>query len=202
MKKVFPILDSGHGGFVDGKYTTAPKKMFKHKDGTIAYEGVINRRIKAKLIELLGGRQFADVSIGENDITLGARVREANKIYGQKKGEFKCLYVSIHSNAGGGRGFEVWTSPGQTMSDKYADIWAQEIQKMFPGMPFRADKSDGDLDKEEKFYVLVETAMPAVLAEYLFFDNYEDWKIQQTDEYIEKAARSIYNFILRADEEV
>jgi len=203
-KRLLVILDSGHGGMVNGQYTTAPSKMHEFGNGEIAYEGVINRRVKSKLMELLlqEGIAFKDVTEGNYDISLFMRTTLANNLYDFYRETHEMLYLSIHSNAGGGSGFEVWTSPGQTMSDQYAEIWSQELKKTFPGFPFRAHIADGDLDKEEKFYVLVHTIMPAVLGELLFFDNYKDYKVIQHPFYVDQVAQSIINFLKRAQKEL
>jgi N-acetylmuramoyl-L-alanine amidase len=204
MKKLLVILDAGHGGMIDGVYTTAPSKMHKFPNGEIAYEGVINRNVKNQLISLLlkEGIAFTDVTKGDIDYTLGFRVSQANKIYNQFKETHECLYLSIHSNAGGGTGFEVWTYIGQTKSDKYAEIWSEEIKKSFPEYPFRADTADGDLDKESKFYVLKETHMPAVLGELLFFDNWKDYRTLCDPNYPKRAAQTILNFLNRSKNEL
>jgi N-acetylmuramoyl-L-alanine amidase len=207
MKQILVILDAGHGGMFGGKYTTAPAKMFTHIDGSIAMEGVINRQVKDKLIELLRaeGIAFEDITNTGLDTPLGSRTRMANQILSRRGSNYNCLYLSIHSNASPdhqGSGFEIWTSPGQTLSDKYAEIWAQEIKKEFTEFHFRSDFGDGDLDKEEKFYVLVHTAMPAVLGELLFFDNMSDWRVQRTPKYIDRIAHATLNFIKRAKTEV
>jgi N-acetylmuramoyl-L-alanine amidase len=204
MKQLLIILDSGHGGIVNGKYTTAPAKMHNYKDGRIAYEGVINRHVKEKLMEslLMCGIPFYDVSKGEEDIPLAERVKEANEVAKKLSASHSCLYLSIHSNAGGGSGFEVWTSPGETLSDKYATLWAREIKKALPALPFRSDTIDGDVDKEEKFLVLVQTSMPAVLGELLFFDNPKDYALQCTPEYYEKITAATLSFIKKAQTEL
>jgi N-acetylmuramoyl-L-alanine amidase len=81
------------------------------------------------------------------------------------------LYLSIHSNAGRGKGFEVFTSEGQTKSDMWADRFIKQLKKDFPEWGMRTDTTDGDEDKEENFFVLKNTKMPAVLLELLFFDE-------------------------------
>ena len=103
------------------------------------------------------------------DITLETRVKRAN-IYSSPG----CFFVSIHSNAGGGKGFEVFTSPGETESDKIATIFGEEYRSVFPDRELRTDYSDSDLDKERRFYVLTKTIMPAVLTENFFMDNEEE----------------------------
>jgi N-acetylmuramoyl-L-alanine amidase len=197
MKNILVILDAGHGGMINGVYTTAPAKMFKHSDGTTAYEGVINRQIKNELAMLLdhNGIAWDDVAPGNEDTSLETRTDKANEIYSIKKDTHLVLYLSIHSNAGGGTGFEVWTSVGQTLSDKYGELCSQQIKKDFPSFKFRAGTEDGDLDKEAQFWVLRKTDCPAILVEALFFDNFEDWKIQRTPKYISDMAHCLLSFI-------
>lgn len=203
MKRLLIILDSGHGGIIDGKYTTAPAKMHVFGDNTVAFEGVINRQVKNKLKSLLleAGIPHIDITNTNADLPLSQRVDMANALIHTYQNTHDLLYFSIHSNAGGGTGFEVWTSPGETLSDKYASILALEIMQDFPEFPFRRG-NDGDLDKEEKFYVLVHTRMPAVLAELLFFDNHNDWRVIRTQAYIERIAKTLLNFIKRSENEI
>ncbi|MDD5013560.1 MAG: N-acetylmuramoyl-L-alanine amidase [Atribacterota bacterium] len=201
MKNLLTILDSGHGGLINGKYQT-PSKMFKHADGSVAMEGVINRQVKEALKSKMRASNlvFYDVTNTERDISLKQRVSAANDLI-FKKSEYKLLYLSIHSNASNGHngtGFEVWTSPGQTKSDQYAQLCAEQIRTDFKYWRFRADKSDGDLDKESKFYVLVHTRMPAILVELLFFDNPEDWDAIRTPEYIDRISTTLCKFLEQA----
>lgn len=164
------ILDAGHGGLKVGRYTTAPAKMFVFPDGLTIYEGVINRQI-AKLVWKKLEELKIDFKIiyhEAEDLSLSLRVKRADAIYANDK---RAIFLSIHSNAGGGSGFEIFTSPGQTKSDKVANIFCEVYQKWFPSFPFRKDISDGDADKEGPYYVLRKTDCPALLVENLFFDN-------------------------------
>ena len=61
------------------------------------------------------------------DISLGERCRRANRIYQETDG--KCFVVSIHANAGGGTGWEVYTSKGQTKADAIATVFYNEAKK-------------------------------------------------------------------------
>jgi N-acetylmuramoyl-L-alanine amidase len=88
----------------------------------------------------------------------------------------------IHTNAAGlgtnwmnARGYSVWTSRGKTKSDLYATIIYEEFDKAFPELKKfdRKDMSDGDVDYEANFNVLMFTP-PSVLVETLFQDNRED----------------------------
>lgn len=168
------VLDAGHSGVdKNGKYLTAPAKMFTFPDGVTVYEGVINRKIAEIVYLTLEKKQidFALVYDDVEDTPLSQRVMTADNVYRKDK---RAVYLSIHSNAGGGSGFEIFTSPGQTKSDKIANIFCEIYIKNFSQFPFRADKSDGDADKEADFYVLRKTDCPALLVENLFFDNRKD----------------------------
>jgi len=91
-------------------------------------------------------------------------------------GSKNCFYLSVHSNAGGGHGSEVYTSRGGTKSDKIATVFGEELKREFPNRRLRTDFSDGDLDKEKNFFVLKNTRMPAILTENFFMDNEEECK--------------------------
>ena len=193
MGKLLWILDAGHGGMVNGKYTTAPAKMYDFGDGIIIYEGVVNRGIRKHLAEMLDeaciNYDFANKK--DEDESLGSRVRYANKLALTQD----TVYVSIHCNAGNGTGYEVFTSPGETKSDPIATIFAKEFAKVFPDKVIREDPSDGDPDKEAMFYVLKNTSMPAILTENLFMDRREDAEVLATDEGQKKIALAHFNAI-------
>lgn len=192
-------LDAGHGGITrEGKYTTAPAKMHTFPDGKIVYEGLVNRDITELLYKKL---ERAEIDFGlvydeVEDTPLSQRVTTADNMFRKDK---RTVYLSIHSNAGGGSGFEIFTSPGQTKSDKIANIFCEIYQKHFPGFPFRADKADGDADKEADFYVLRKTDCPAVLVENLFFDNRKDADYLTSKEGKEAIAECLYQCILACE---
>lgn len=188
------IIDCGHGGMKNGKYTTAPAKMHKFPEFTI-YEGVINRLIGQKVVDSLKASRidYAVVSDPIEDNSLESRVRTADNVYKKDK---RAIYLSIHSNAGGGKGFEVFTSPGQTKSDKIAEIFCTAYRRGLPGFPLRSDKADGDADKEADFYVLRKTDCPAVLVENLFFDNLEEAIYLQSDAGQTAIAKCIFDAII------
>jgi N-acetylmuramoyl-L-alanine amidase len=165
------LLDNGHGGLINGEYQT-PGKRKDWGNGNIIYEGEFNRAIVNGIIEKLTALKIAYVNIAPEywDVRLETRVKRANKY-----SPSKCFYLSIHSNAGGGVGSEIFTSPGNTKSDAVATIFGEEYQREFPNRRLRADFSDGDLDKEMRFYVLTKTIMPAILTESFFMDNREEF---------------------------
>ena len=172
---MIPIFDNGHGGVIDGKYQTAGKRSPDWECGVL-YEGAFNRWIVNAIIEELDklGKPYYHACPELTDISLVERVKRANQFY--KESGKKAYLISIHANAGGGTGWEIFTSPGQTSSDPIAEKFAQGFMNDLKGHKARVDKRDGDLDKEENFYVLTKTAGPALLVEVAFMDNKEDYK--------------------------
>ncbi|MBT8273664.1 MAG: N-acetylmuramoyl-L-alanine amidase [Bacteroidia bacterium] len=165
------LLDNGHGSLINAVYQT-PGKRKDWLDKGIIYEGEFNRAIVNGIIEELTFMKIPYVNIAPEyrDVRLQTRMNRAN-IYPKAKS----FYLSVHSNAGGGHGSEMYTSPGDTKSDKIATIFGEEYKKEFPNRKLRTDFSDGDLDKEAKFHVLIKSKMPAILTESFFMDNFEEF---------------------------
>jgi N-acetylmuramoyl-L-alanine amidase len=180
MKVKNIILDPGHGGLnPEGKYTTAPAKMHIFEDGVVAYEGVINRQIVSYMLQCFEDypEYYVIKTVSDyRDISLKQRVNIANYF-----SPAETIFVSVHCNAGGGTGWEIFTTPGQTKSDKLAEYITNAVEHIYKreGLGLRYDTSDGDKDKEAKFYVLRETNCPAVLLECGFFDNRKDFELLQ-----------------------
>lgn len=193
------LVDPGHGGLINGIYQTAGKRSPKFDDGSVLYEGVNNRDNANRLMDALEkeGIKSVDIINSESDVSLVERVRRANLL--AKGGN--CVYISIHSDAHGNgsewtpaSGMSVYTSPGQTKSDEFAQLVIDRLQANFgETVKWRTDKSDGDEDKEENFYVLKETSCPAILIEAGFHTNKEeatkmlseDWKNKLTKSLVE-----------------
>lgn len=165
-------LDNGHGGMIAGKYVTAPDKMYCFGEECI-YEGEFNRQVVYRVMESLDlmGIPYVNVCPEIRDVSLQTRTDRANKDW-IERGMPKSIFLSIHANAGGGRGAEAFTYPGDSPADRYADILLNNMNLIGR---IRTDESDGDLDKEAKFHVLRETLMPAVLLECAFMDNKSDF---------------------------
>lgn len=194
------VIDLGHGGINSkGIYTTFPNKMFTFKDGSVIYEGVINRQIGKRVYDFLeelgycpSYTVFPDNS---KDLKLSTRVEYINNFETEKT-----IGISFHSNASishKARGFEIWTSKGETRSDILATYVGEEIIDEFPNLKFRSDYSDGDLDKESQFYILRKTNCPMILIESLFFDNKEDATLLQSETFQKRLAWRIANGIIR-----
>ena len=104
------------------------------------------------------------------------------------------LFVSIHCNSAvspNAAGYEVWTSPGDTEGDALATCIYAQIAIEFPDRTGRADYSDGDPDKESRFYVLVHTNAPACLVEMAFISNDEEAALLSDTTWQERYARAI-----------
>lgn len=199
MKYNTIILDRGHATLdKDGKYATAGKQ-FKFPDGLHVYEGYENQKYVERLAfyaEKKGFKVVYTVNPSDPiDTSLTNRVRFANNLANARQ----CIYVSVHNNAGGGQGTEVFTSIGETKSDIVAEEVIDAISLQFPLRKMRIDKLDGDKDKEANFYVLAKTIMPAILLEYGFFDNREDYEWLSNPCTIELLAKAtiegIYNAV-------
>jgi N-acetylmuramoyl-L-alanine amidase len=189
MKKKIILIDSGHGGIINGVPQTAGKRSPDFGKG-ILYEGVINRAIAKKTIALLlkAGVPAVELVPEITDISLGERVRRANKYK-------EAIFVSLHCNAGveTASGWEIFTSKGKTASDEIAEEIYVEMKKAFPKAKFRTDTSDSDSDKEENFFVLDKTSCPAVLVENFFMTNKEDYNILMSEEGQNKISAAICN---------
>ncbi len=194
------LLDNGHGGLINGSYQTPGKRSPVWNDGSQLFEGEFNRAIVNGIIEQLTQHRIAYVNIAPEyrDVTLQTRVNRANAYPTRSS-----FYLSVHANAGGGRGYEVFTSPGNTKSDRIATIFGEEFQRTYPNKPLRADFSDGDLDKEAKFFVLKRTRMPAILTENFFMDNEDECRnILMTRQGRDKIIQYHMNAILRTKNEI
>ena len=175
------ILDNGHGGIIDGVYQTPGKRSPVWPDGTQLFEGEFNRAIVDRLVKMCNeaGIECVDLVDTQKDVPLAERTDKANDIYRKRLDQDgKCIYVSVHANGfpnETANGWSVYTSIGETKSDKIATILFEKADKEFPNEYMRKDTySDGDVDKEANFWVLSKTIMPAILSENFFMTNYEN----------------------------
>lgn len=174
------LIDNGHGSNTAGK--RSPDGLFREYAYTreIAAEVTYQLRRKGYDAELLVPELY--------DVALIERVHRVN-VKCQSNGASNVLLVSIHCNAAGNgkewksaRGWEAWTSPGQTEGDKLAEcLYESALESFAPGTPIRSDWGDGDFDKENHFTILSKTLCPAVLTENFFQDNKEDVEFMQSE---------------------
>ena len=175
------LIDNGHGSNTAGK--RSPDGLFREYAYTREIAAEVSYRLRrlGYDCELLVPELF--------DVALIERVHRVN-VKCQTYGASNVLLVSIHCNAAGngkewlnGRGWEAWTSPGQTEGDKLAECLYQSALNVFaPGTPIRSDWGDGDFDKENHFTILSKTLCPAVLTENFFMDNKADVAYMMSDE--------------------
>jgi N-acetylmuramoyl-L-alanine amidase len=193
MESYLIILDPGHGKETPGKRSPVwedGRQLFEYE-----FNRDIARRIYIGVVDNSIPVSLTSTVTGEEDVPLSDRVKKANTMHTAWD---KSLYISIHANAGGGTGWEVFTSKGETDADKYATVFFEEMQQEFPDMTFRKDTSDGDVDKESQFYVLKHTHMPAVLTENFFMDTLDpDCEILFSEEGRQKIADAHLNAIKR-----
>lgn len=167
------LIDNGHGVATKGKRSPDSRLMEYKYAREIARETA--RRLKAEGYD-------AELTVPEDaDISLGERCNRVNA-WCDRLGAKNVCFVSVHCNAAGdgskwmtARGWEAWTSKGQTQGDKLADCLYDAAEKHLPkGTPIRTDMADGDRDKESNFTVLYRSKCAACLTENLFQDNRED----------------------------
>lgn len=151
------LIDAGHGGHDSGAVSLDGKTLEKDIALKVA-------KMVADNLEASGKVSMVHLSRSDDTfLTLSERARKANFLSADM--------LSIHCNAGGGNGFEVFTSPGLTRSDKWATATLERMEEAHPDRRLRADWSDGDPDKEARFTVLTKTKGPAILVELGFIDT-------------------------------
>lgn len=187
MSKVI-ILENGHGK------ETAGKRSPIWGDGSQLFEWEFNRDIVRRIAGMLksDGIKFEILVPEDKDISLSERCRRANVINADCGNN--AVLFSIHGNAGGGTGWECYTSKGDTKADAIATILCKEAEKEFSpdGWRMRFDYSDGDPDKESQFYILKHTVCPAVLSENFFMDTEKDCRMMLSDAGRERIAKIHY----------
>lgn len=195
------LLDNGHA-------SSTPGKRQQLDNGQYFYEYLFNRQVVQKIARKLDGLGIPfEILVPEvdKDISLTERAARANS-FCSKYGTDNCFFISVHSNAHGdgktftsAKGWSVWTTKGQTKSDRYAEIAFEEAEKILPkyNMTTRSQMTDGDHDYEENFTVIYKTWCPAILTENMFFTNKEEVTWIMTDEGQEAIADIHVNAIER-----
>lgn len=180
------ILDNGHG--IDTKGKRSPK----WGDGSQLFEWEFNRDVVRRISEQLNSLGIDNTIIvpEKNDISLSERVKRTNIIC-NKYGARNCLFISVHANAGGGTGFEVYTTKGATRSDEFCDILYEEADMMWGGEWKMRGK------KEANYTVIYGSKCPSVLIEYFFMDTEKDCRYIMSDTGREACAEVAVNAIVR-----
>ena len=187
------ILENGHGSQTPGKRSPI------WGDGSQLFEWEFNRDIVRRIAAMLkaDGVKFEILVPEETDVSFPDLCRRSHII--QADGVNTSVLLTVHVNAGGGTGWECYTSVGQTKADAIATVLCEEAEKEFApdGWKMRFDYIDGDPDKESQFYILKHTVCPAVLSENFFMDTEKDCRFMMTDAGRERIAKVHYNTIKR-----
>lgn len=154
------VVDPGHGGTDPGAVSGGARESDLNLQLALTFQ--------ARADAAYGFRAHL---LRETDVflPLADRAEAANAI------EAACV-LSFHCNAADSpmaSGFEVFTSPGNTPADALATYIYEELDLVLP-YGGRTDFSDGDPDKEAKFYILRHTKAPAALVEFGFMTSADD----------------------------
>lgn len=180
MAKIL-VLDAGHATVTSGKQTMNGSRG-------VVKEWTMNSNVCNKIANILKDYDVTihrtDDTSGKTDVSLSERVKRCNKYKPD-------LFVSIHHNAGGGTGTEVyWHTYGTAEDKKVAGIVAPKLASK-TGMRNRGVK-------QAQFAVLGCNAT-AILVEGGFMDTKSDYEIITSDkgqqQYAEAVAESIIEYL-------
>ena len=196
------LIDAGHGCTTIGKQSPLLKGsgLNIHSDfiendrfKEWKYTRVISKQIIDKMKSM--GYDVRLVTPEEKDITLSERIRRINTIC-NKEGAGNVLLISVHANAVGdssqwmnGKGWEAYTTRGETISDKLAEFLYKRADSNIKGRKIREDWTDGDRDKEADFYIIKKAKCAAVLTENFFYDNKDDLAYLASEEGVHAVVR-------------
>ena len=182
------LVDNGHGNNTEGK--RSPYSLCKVEPAIDYYEYKWNREIAKPIVDGLKELGYnADLLVPEDiDVSLTERANRVNEVC-EEYGSGNVILISIHANASGNgqkwmaaKGWSAYTTRGTTKSDTIAEYLYAEAEKNFVGRKIRTDKSDGDKDWEDNFYICRKSKCPAVLNENFFYDNVDDIKYILSEE--------------------
>lgn len=147
------VLDPGHGGHDPG----AINRRLGLEEADMALD--VCKRARDLLVP------YVDVILTREDdrfLSLSARPEIANKAGAD-------AFVSYHFNSASSPGtalsYEGFTTRGQNNSDRLCNAILENHGKLLPEQSLRADRADGDIDKEANFAVIRKTACPSCLIE-------------------------------------
>lgn len=170
------LLDPPHGKNTLGK-CSPDKTLLEYKWGrevVAMIETALNKKgIKTHII-----------TPENHDVPLSTRCQRVNN-YCKRYGTSKCLLVSVHINAAGGdgkwhdaRGFSAWVAKNASAKSKEC---ASMFQIKAESLGLKGNRCVPSCKYwEANFYILKNTACPAVLTENLFQDNKEDCEFLKT----------------------
>ena len=174
--KVF--ISAGHGGSDPG----AVANGVKEKDLNLSIALACRDELKRHGVEVKMSR-----AKDEND-PLSEEIKECNA-YAPN------LAVSIHNNAGGGDGAEVFHHHGGGKGKTLAENILAEIVKV--GQNSRGAKVRKNSQGKDYYGFIRETSAPAVIVECAFVDNASDLEILASESDRQKVGRAIAKGVLK-----
>ncbi|MEM5947696.1 N-acetylmuramoyl-L-alanine amidase [Spirochaetia bacterium 38H-sp] len=218
------IIDPGHGGKDPGTIGTHKlengKKLILQEKTVVLKTAIILKRI---LSEKYPDKKIVLTRTNDTYISLEERTEKANAELKLLKEQESILFISIHVNASlnsKASGYEVWYLPEEyrrTVVEKdEVDTNQEEIlpilnsmkeEELFTESVMLAKMIETGLTKsigkysqsrglkEEKWFVVRNARMPAVLTEIGFASNKKEAELMAKDEYLQKVASGIYNGI-------
>ena len=176
MSKIVVLLDSAHG--MDTKGKCSPDRSLLEWQWSREIVAMIENTLMAK------GIQVHRIVPENNDVALSTRCQRVNN-YCKRYGTSNCVLISPHINASGAdgkwhdaRGFSVWVA--KNASAKSKDL-AKDFQLKAESLGLKGNRCVPSCKYwEANFYILKNTACPAVLTENLFQDNKEDCEFLKT----------------------
>ena len=180
------LIDAGHNYF--GKDIGAENVEFNLREEEITWQ--IADRLKDYLLdegyEVIMTRDDMKDSIGNTSVmeSLGARVDLGHQSLAD-------LFISIHCNAGGGSGTEVYCF----QKKGYAYRLAQLVQENIAENTTLYNRGV----KTANFFVIQNTLMPAILIETGFIDNENDIEVIASKSGQKKIAKAIFDAVVLYD---
>ena len=159
MAKVY--IDPGHGGSDPGAV-----KYIIERDVNLVMALACRDYLNANGVSTKMSR-----TSNSTDTSINSMAREANN-WGAD------LVISIHNNAGGGDGFEVYHTVGGGRGKTLAQNIEAEVKKI--GQNSRGLKTRRDTDGTDYYGMIRLTNAPAVICEGVFVDNATDVQIADT----------------------
>ncbi|MBR4158764.1 MAG: N-acetylmuramoyl-L-alanine amidase [Spirochaetia bacterium] len=215
------FIDPGHGGKDPGAIGTHKKngKTFRVMEKSAVLD--VGKNLRAKLATTYPDKKILMSRTGDTYPTLDERVKMANRV---KLGSNETiLFVSIHANASlkpQANGFEVWYLPQEyrrtvvdsqsidsnnknllsavnTITEEELSMESELLAKsVMTGMK---DKIGKDIPcrgiKQESWFVVRNTKMPAILIEIGFVTNPKEGELLSSSSYLQKISEGIYNGI-------
>lgn len=163
-KEVKVILDPGHGEYDWGLNTVVRGKKTPNK----GYKGIMEKDINLEIANRVGwlcsrhSVGYLMTRYGDRFISLKKRCQIANKTNSK-------LFISFHCNYAHNikvRGVETYYYQGSSSGRPLA----KEMQKLLLDLKYTKNRKA----KSDRFYVLRNTKMPAILPEFGFLSNKED----------------------------